>query len=134
MFCKTKSDGTKSRSWTFPDGTTCQSKYHDVDDTSYCISGRCEKFSCDNSTGNYYKIDPIFCPSRHSVASEESHRWNSIAMHKHPYYSTPRTRDYKNIFGPTTIRSKYENGAYKINDFEALSQLKTLLIYRSGSS
>lgn len=61
IYCKTKQNTTKSRSWTFPDGTACRSIYYGNDDPSYCIQGRCEKFSCENVTGNYHKIDAIFC-------------------------------------------------------------------------
>ncbi|KAL7022303.1 hypothetical protein ACKWTF_012198 [Chironomus riparius] len=61
VFCKTK-DGTKSRSWIFPDGTICHNENSDIDDSYYCVNGNCEKFTCKNSTENYYRLEPTFCP------------------------------------------------------------------------
>lgn len=69
IYCKTKQNTTKSRSWTFPDGTACRSIYYGIEDPSYCIQGRCEKFSCENVTGNYHKIDAIFCKKDQIVLS-----------------------------------------------------------------
>ncbi|KMY95877.1 A disintegrin and metalloproteinase with thrombospondin motifs 16 [Drosophila simulans] len=64
IFCRTRTNGTKSRRWTFPDGTTCKAKQHNPEDITYCISGRCERFSCDNSTSNFFKMDSSFCEAR----------------------------------------------------------------------
>ncbi|XP_020818018.1 A disintegrin and metalloproteinase with thrombospondin motifs 16 [Drosophila serrata] len=61
IFCRTRSNGTKSRRWIFPDGTSCRSKQHKPEDITYCIGGRCERFSCDNSTTNFFKMDNDFC-------------------------------------------------------------------------
>ncbi|XP_022227613.2 A disintegrin and metalloproteinase with thrombospondin motifs 16 [Drosophila obscura] len=73
VFCRTRTNATKSRRWTFPDGTTCRSKHHSAEDIAYCISGRCERFSCDNSTNNFYRMDQTFCQSRaRDSANEES--------------------------------------------------------------
>lgn len=152
IFCKTKTNGTKSRSWTFPDGTTCNSKLYSNDEPSYCIQGRCEKFSCDNSTANYYKIDNIFCKqqdksddnnmdnetirrsstsSASSASSSLTHQSYSNQIPIGPPTATPASYnnydDYKyrsntnqnyydhgtgsdRIYGPTTVRSRYENG------------------------
>lgn len=41
VFCKTKT-GVKSRSWIFPDGTSCRNENSDIDDSYYCVNGRCE--------------------------------------------------------------------------------------------
>ncbi|XP_061401115.1 A disintegrin and metalloproteinase with thrombospondin motifs 8-like [Musca vetustissima] len=153
VYCKTKTNGTKSRSWTFPDGTTCISKLYRNDEPSYCIQGRCEKFSCDNSTSNYYKIDNIFCKQqdrnndmdndtiRRSSASSSSVTYqtygNQIPMGPPVTTHATATAAYNNydeykyrsntnnnnnnkhyydrgpsadrIYGPTTVRSKYEN-------------------------
>ncbi|XP_073811990.1 ADAMTS metallopeptidase stall [Musca autumnalis] len=155
VYCKTKTNGTKSRSWTFPDGTTCLSKLYRHDEPSYCIQGRCEKFSCDNSTSNYYKIDNIFCkqqdksndmdnetirrssssiPSSPSSSVTYQTYSNQIPIGPPPVAAThgPATASYNNydeykyrsnanknyyergsnpdrIYGPTTVRSKYEN-------------------------
>ena len=126
MFCKTKTNGTRSRNWTFPDGTTCRSKSHAPNDISYCIGGRCERFSCDNSSSNYFKIDPIFCGTRDQNAesnsiegsSSENRRHSSVPVAVPWYQQQTRNRDIKSnnrergggIMGPTTVRSKYENG------------------------
>lgn len=41
VFCKTKT-GVKSRTWTFPDGTSCRNENSDIDDSFFCVNGRCE--------------------------------------------------------------------------------------------
>ncbi|XP_059225123.1 uncharacterized protein LOC106087759 [Stomoxys calcitrans] len=157
VYCKTKSNGTKSRSWTFPDGTTCRTHLYGDNDPSYCIQGRCEKFSCDNSTANYYKIDNIFCKQqekkfdnnamdnetirRSSTGASSSSSSSSAYTHQSysnqipmgpPTTQAPPPLAYNNyneykyrtsnsnqnyydngssdrIYGPTTVRSKYEN-------------------------
>ena len=142
MFCKTKANGTRSRNWTFPDGTTCRSKLYKYNDIAYCIAGRCERFSCDNSDVNYYKIDSIFCGNReqnYASNSVESHsaenRRHSSVVQAVPWQQQQQQQNnnvYKEqkmgrerpdrterplvtskgtgIYGPTTVRSKYENG------------------------
>lgn len=151
IYCKTKANGTKSRSWTFPDGTTCRSKLYSSDDPSYCIQGRCEKFSCDNSTANYYKIDAIFCKhqekSEHNSIENDTVRRSSNHYSNHipatssytgyperndnykyrnninsNYYDNDRVGSHDRIYGPTTVRSKYENGMSRTQNF-----LKTLI-------
>ncbi|XP_075165715.1 ADAMTS metallopeptidase stall [Haematobia irritans] len=151
VYCKTKSNGTKSRNWTYPDGTTCRSHLNGDDEPSYCISGRCQKFSCDNSTENLYKMDNIFCKKQekqddNTMDNDTIRRSSTSSFGSSPYthqsYSNqlpigpPTTRatpsaynsydEYKyrpnsnqnyydhssgsdRIYGPTTIRSKYEN-------------------------
>lgn len=42
VFCKSKAGAPVSKSWTFPDGTTCRNQDSDLDDSYYCINGRCE--------------------------------------------------------------------------------------------
>ncbi|XP_017475926.1 PREDICTED: uncharacterized protein LOC108366127, partial [Rhagoletis zephyria] len=119
VYCRTKSNGTKTRRWTFPDGTTCRSTLYRAEDISYCVAGRCEKFSCDNSTQNYYKLDPNFCQQRKPptrAEESESRRYNSV----HATAASSNNVNYKNlnsnnniptynIYAPTTYRSKYEN-------------------------
>ncbi|XP_067632659.1 uncharacterized protein stl [Eurosta solidaginis] len=127
IFCRTKSNGTKMRRWPFPDGTTCRSKLYKPEDISFCVDGRCEKFSCDNSTQNYYKLDPNFCQQRKPpkrAEAEESRHYNSVLNengaasavgstssnsinYKIPYNNN-NMLSYK-IYTPTTYRSKYEN-------------------------
>ncbi|XP_065367757.1 A disintegrin and metalloproteinase with thrombospondin motifs 16 [Calliphora vicina] len=139
VYCKTKTNGTKSRSWKFPDGTTCRSKLYGNDDPSYCIQGRCEKFSCDNSTANYYKIDAIFCKrqdkyEQNSMENDTIRRSSNQYSNHIPvtasytgyvdrndnfkyrnnvnnnYYDNERgVNNNDRIYGPTTVRSKYEN-------------------------
>uniref|UniRef100_A0A336KUH1 CSON014126 protein n=1 Tax=Culicoides sonorensis TaxID=179676 RepID=A0A336KUH1_CULSO len=70
VFCETRTLKPKSKSWIFPDGTTCRNKNSDFDDSFYCINGRCEKFTCENSTENYFKIESDFCPQ--SLVFEQS--------------------------------------------------------------
>ncbi|XP_054738435.1 uncharacterized protein LOC129244685 isoform X1 [Anastrepha obliqua] len=119
VYCRTKSNGTKTRRWTFPEGTSCRSILYKPEDISYCVAGRCEKFSCDNSTQNYYKLDPNFCQQRKPpkrAEESESRRYNTV----HATAASSPTVNYKNlngnnnipnynIYAPTTYRSKYEN-------------------------
>ncbi|SPP72825.1 blast:A disintegrin and metalloproteinase with thrombospondin motifs 16 [Drosophila guanche] len=100
VFCRTKSNSTKSRRWTFPDGTTCRTKHHSPEDVAYCISGRCERFSCDNSTQNFYKMDQTFCQARARDSAEEESRQQQQATHK---------RYTEKQEGVTPPRNRYEN-------------------------
>ncbi|XP_037887566.1 A disintegrin and metalloproteinase with thrombospondin motifs 16 isoform X1 [Glossina fuscipes] len=131
VYCRTKTNGTKSRRRTFPDGTTCRSIFYGHHDPSYCIQGRCEKFSCDNVTGNYYKIDPIFCKVKEieNENAESAKRSNTFSNHIPTTIIKYRERNEKynhrsghndaddqgsrrsenGFYGPTTVRNKYEN-------------------------
>lgn len=42
VFCKSKSGKPITKSWIYPDGTTCRNTNSDFDDNYYCINGRCE--------------------------------------------------------------------------------------------
>lgn len=42
VYCKSKSGKTITKSWIFPDGTTCRNQDSDLDDSFYCVNGRCE--------------------------------------------------------------------------------------------
>lgn len=129
VFCKTKTNGTSPRIWPFPDGTTCRAKDYDHNDIAYCISGHCKRFTCDNSSDNYYKINSIFCGNRDQNNesnnienySAENRRHSSIKKvpwrreYKEPKTTRERTRERPTgIYGPTTVRSKYENGSLLI--------------------
>ncbi|XP_011178053.1 uncharacterized protein LOC105209376 [Zeugodacus cucurbitae] len=122
VYCRTKTNGTKTRRWTFPDGTTCRTTLYKAEDISYCIGGRCEKFSCDNSTQNYNKLDPHLCEQRRTsparAEESESRRYNMV----HATTASGNNLNYNknfnnnnnnipqyNIYAPTTYRSKYEN-------------------------
>jgi hypothetical protein len=48
VWCYKRSGGSKSRGWTFPDGTACQSHRSRYGKSMYCISGRCEVRSTEN--------------------------------------------------------------------------------------
>lgn len=127
VYCRTKTNGTKTRRWTFPHGTTCRTTLYKAEDISYCISGRCEKFSCDNSTQNYYKLDPHFCEQRRTpparAEESESRRYNTVHATTASGNNLSYNKNYQNnnnnnnnnipqynIYAPTTYRSKYENG------------------------
>nr|CAD7427841.1 unnamed protein product [Timema monikensis] len=47
VWCYKRNGGSKSRGWTFPDGTACQSRASRYGKTMFCIGGRCEEFVCD---------------------------------------------------------------------------------------
>lgn len=55
--------GTKSRGWTFPDGTVCHTNLSKYGQTSYCINGRCENFYCDTHTETAFIQMPELCPN-----------------------------------------------------------------------
>ncbi|XP_059620243.1 A disintegrin and metalloproteinase with thrombospondin motifs adt-2 [Phlebotomus argentipes] len=90
VFCKTRSGMPKTKNWMFPDGTTCRNVESDFDDAFYCINGRCQKFSCDNSTSNLYKIDPSYCPQ--SQVRETDSQSNASA----PRVEEEKIRDKQN--------------------------------------
>ncbi|XP_049546517.1 A disintegrin and metalloproteinase with thrombospondin motifs adt-1-like isoform X2 [Anopheles darlingi] len=62
VFCYTKSGITKSKSWIYPDGTTCKIQNGYPDHAYYCVGGRCEAFSCANVSNNYYQLHSTLCP------------------------------------------------------------------------
>lgn len=41
VYCRSNS-GSKTKSWIFPDGTTCRHSTSDIDGTYYCVNGICE--------------------------------------------------------------------------------------------
>ncbi|XP_015370765.1 PREDICTED: A disintegrin and metalloproteinase with thrombospondin motifs 1-like [Diuraphis noxia] len=48
VWCHKEKGGTKSRGWSFPDGTTC--KINKDKESTYCIGGYCKEFVCDKSS------------------------------------------------------------------------------------
>lgn len=48
VWCHKEKGGTKSRGWSFPDGTTC--KINKNKESTYCIGGYCKEFVCDKSS------------------------------------------------------------------------------------
>ncbi|KAJ8924447.1 hypothetical protein NQ315_007244 [Exocentrus adspersus] len=62
VWCQKRSGGTKSRGWTFPDGTACQTRKNRYGKASYCIKGRCEEFTCDPYDETAFALSPDMCP------------------------------------------------------------------------
>lgn len=86
--CQAKSGPAKSKGWTFPDGTSCRVKGNDVDDESFCVNGRCETFTCENSTNNLFRLNPDYCPQNQILEGSEQVT-NSIVQEN--------GRDYNNM-------------------------------------
>lgn len=42
VYCAGKNGKPVTKSWTFPDGTICRNQNSDIDDSYYCVNGRCE--------------------------------------------------------------------------------------------
>ncbi|XP_058833011.1 A disintegrin and metalloproteinase with thrombospondin motifs adt-2 isoform X2 [Topomyia yanbarensis] len=101
IFCETKSGDPKTKSWIFPDGTTCRIQNADFDDNFYCISGRCQKFSCNNSIDNFFRIDPNFCPEyptlsdkfTNNIQQENGRDYKSLKLLKDAYTTNRRTEN-----------------------------------------
>ncbi|KAH0813432.1 hypothetical protein GEV33_009359 [Tenebrio molitor] len=62
VWCQKRNGGTKSRGWTFPDGTVCQTRRNRYGKSSYCINGRCEDFVCDSYEEVAFSQMPELCP------------------------------------------------------------------------
>lgn len=62
VWCQKRNGGTKSRGWTFPDGTICQTRRSKYGKPSYCINGRCEDFVCDFYDESQFAQMPELCP------------------------------------------------------------------------
>ncbi|XP_050295630.1 A disintegrin and metalloproteinase with thrombospondin motifs adt-1-like [Anthonomus grandis grandis] len=62
VWCQKRNGGTKSRGWTFPDGTTCQTRRNRYGRASYCINGKCEDFVCDPFEEAVFTQMPEVCP------------------------------------------------------------------------
>ncbi|XP_012252823.3 A disintegrin and metalloproteinase with thrombospondin motifs adt-1-like [Athalia rosae] len=63
VWCHMKSRGSKTRGWTFPDGTACRTRKHQFHKTSYCIGGRCEEFLCSDYENDKFLDLPEKCYS-----------------------------------------------------------------------
>ncbi|XP_062131413.1 A disintegrin and metalloproteinase with thrombospondin motifs 16 isoform X1 [Drosophila sulfurigaster albostrigata] len=108
VFCRTRSNGTKSRRWTFPDGTICRAKHHGPDDIAYCISGRCEQFSCDNATSNFFKMDNTFCAYRTTQRPQRDS--NELESKQQPsYHNNVSYKRYADRLDGLNSRNRYEN-------------------------
>ncbi|XP_068145520.1 A disintegrin and metalloproteinase with thrombospondin motifs 18 isoform X1 [Drosophila tropicalis] len=110
VFCLTKNNNTKSRRWIFPDGTTCRTKYHTQNDIGYCIAGRCEIFSCDNSTSNFFKMDNAFCEDRFPRKEESKQQSTYKRYADRQTGITPRNRNENEVTFPDsyTRKSSYD--------------------------
>lgn len=62
VWCQKRNGSTKSRGWTLPDGTTCQTRRNRYGKVSYCIKGRCEEFVCDPYDDAAFAQSPDLCP------------------------------------------------------------------------
>ncbi|KAH8305999.1 hypothetical protein KR018_009807, partial [Drosophila ironensis] len=105
VFCRTRNNGTKSRKWTFPDGTTCRSKHHSPEHITYCIAGRCELFTCDNSTANFFRMDSGFCREKSLRPPRDSSDQESRQEVSHKRYAERQEG--------ITPRSPHENDVIK---------------------
>lgn len=92
VFCRSKAPGSapKTKSWTFPDGTTCRNRDSDIEDRYYCVAGSCERFTCSNRTTNLYRADSIYCPesvqqSENNVLQERVRDFKSLSLKSHPH-------------------------------------------------
>ncbi|KPJ04103.1 A disintegrin and metalloproteinase with thrombospondin motifs 18 [Papilio xuthus] len=56
VWCDTRGGGYKSRGWSLPDGTACSRAQ-----PMFCISGLCQKFTCDSSNDNEFSLKPGDC-------------------------------------------------------------------------
>ncbi|VEN43849.1 unnamed protein product [Callosobruchus maculatus] len=63
VWCQKRHGGTKSRGWTFPDGTACQTRRNRYGKVSYCIKGRCEDFTCDSHSESTFALSSEHCPN-----------------------------------------------------------------------
>ncbi|XP_056633352.1 A disintegrin and metalloproteinase with thrombospondin motifs adt-1-like isoform X1 [Diorhabda sublineata] len=63
VWCEKRNGSTRSRGWTFPDGTTCQIRRNRYGKSNYCIKGRCEEFVCDPLEEAAFAQSPDFCPN-----------------------------------------------------------------------
>ncbi|XP_055536789.1 A disintegrin and metalloproteinase with thrombospondin motifs adt-1 [Wyeomyia smithii] len=96
VFCESTTGKPKTKGWIFPDGTACKIQNSDIDDLFYCISGRCQKFTCNSSTENFYRIDPFFCPESlsstdkysNSIQQENGRDYKSLKLKKYIWSST----------------------------------------------
>ncbi|XP_050512535.1 A disintegrin and metalloproteinase with thrombospondin motifs adt-1-like [Diabrotica virgifera virgifera] len=62
VWCQKRNGSTRSRGWTFPDGTTCQIRRNRYGKSSYCIKGRCEEFVCDPMEEAAFAQAADLCP------------------------------------------------------------------------
>lgn len=134
----------------FPDGTSCHSRLYNADDISFCISGKCEKFSCENSTSHYFRIDPKICsknfqkPLSKEVPSKYMHYNHEYGRsfssdgrqihHNHNKYSDPQyPHMYK--YSDANSMSKYSDAnSYKYSDSNGYKDSDANSILRKSDS
>lgn len=117
VYCKGKHGKPITKSWTYPDGTICRNQNSDTDKTYFCVNGRCEvsafvrsaallmrihgtcsncyglfkfpqKFSCDNASTNYFKMDSAHCLQQ----AVKVQRYNNTGT-----ATNETARDFKNV-------------------------------------
>lgn len=98
VWCRSRTAGAppRTKSWTFPDGTTCRVRDDGADvPTStttamrYCVAGVCEKFKCSNRTTNLFRADSIYCPDEWTSQQQQQQSENSVLLE--------RVRDLKSL-------------------------------------
>lgn len=62
VWCQKRNGSTRSRGWTFPDGTACQMRRNRYGKASYCIKGKCEEFVCDPLEEAAFAQSSDLCP------------------------------------------------------------------------
>ncbi|KAG8329988.1 metalloendopeptidase activity protein [Homalodisca vitripennis] len=58
VWCYKRNGGSKSRGWTFPDGTACHT-HQNQKQNQYCINGICQEFTCEQ--GSYMRLSAELC-------------------------------------------------------------------------
>lgn len=85
VWCHKRNGSTKSRGWTFPDGTACQRERNKIGKSTYCINGRCEEFVCDIYDEAEFTLMPEVCPvdreDNEIVLKTSSHRRRDSGIH-----------------------------------------------------
>ncbi|RVE53006.1 hypothetical protein evm_002304 [Chilo suppressalis] len=72
VWCDTRGGGYKSRGWTLPDGTACSKM-----SPKFCISGVCQKFTCNGNVDNEFSLRPGDC------------EWEALQLQTATPYTTP---------------------------------------------
>lgn len=97
VWCHKRGGGSKTRGWTFPDGTVCQlNRQRRFSKPAFCVNGRCEEFMCDQQQKSMFINLPELCLDtntkfRNNPRRRESGTQWAIASGCHSHCMTPGT-------------------------------------------
>ncbi|KAF5283864.1 hypothetical protein FQA39_LY04684 [Lamprigera yunnana] len=145
VWCQKRNGGHKSRGWTFPDGTVCQTPHSNrYGKTNYCINGLCEEFFCNLQDDAPFSQLPEMCAfdredneiswqsslrrrdSQEQWSSTSSCHYNCISpgsgirlvVNKLKRLRSSIQLCYPNKYGCTRVKTPYQHASMICNEYK----------------